>query len=68
MRVLGHISTALLEIASTDDFEWIINSMLEVRPLYICVCVYIYVSNSIQQLTLSILCSCLLHSTLHYSI
>lgn len=37
MRVLGHVSTALLEIASTDDFEWIISSMLEVRTIhYIC--------------------------------
>jgi hypothetical protein len=37
MRVLGHVSTALLEIASTDDFEWIINSMLEVLTIhYIC--------------------------------
>jgi len=37
MRVLGHVSTALLEIASTDDFEWIINSMLEVLTKhYIC--------------------------------
>ena len=37
MRVLGHVSTALLEIASTDDFEWIISSMLEVLTIhYIC--------------------------------
>ena len=37
MRVLGHVSMALLEIASTDDFEWIINSMLEVCIIhYIC--------------------------------
>ena len=34
MRVLGHVSMALLEIASTDDFEWIINSMLEVRIIH----------------------------------
>jgi hypothetical protein len=45
MRVLGHVSTALLEIASTDDFEWIINSMLEVLIIH-----YIYISISLINL------------------